>query len=222
MLFFKHWLKGSLVPPPSGNTGNYRNCWLAPPLCPQNHPCTFLTLSSIPACPAGSVRSICKRRLPAKFSHWEALPRGWLEGRREETEYHSSFLSPPAASLTAAASPPVAWCLAGWSSPSGNSRPWILVALPSPISQGHCLSVSELLTFRGQVVLRYVGCPARQEMFSSIPGPLSPRCTSSSHPAMTIEMSPKIAKRLPVGERDGRVPGWAPQTQANGSHAPWG
>lgn len=113
--YFLNQLKGSLVPPPSVNIGNYRNCCLAPPLCPQNHPCTFLTLPSIPACPA----AVFPASISAGFQLSSATGRpcreaGWKEGGKRQ--YHASFFSPPAASLTAAAFPPVAWRPAGWSS----------------------------------------------------------------------------------------------------------
>jgi len=69
----------------------------------------------------------------AEFSHWEALPRGWMEGRRQETEYHSSFLLPPAASLTAATSPPWLYVLLDGPLPLGN---------PGLGSCWHCLLLS--------------------------------------------------------------------------------
>ena len=78
--------------------------WSLPCVLRSTRPPSWLCPASR-GCPAGSLLCFCNSRLPAEFSQQEALG-GRLGGRSGEAEYHSPFLWPPTASLTAAASPP--------------------------------------------------------------------------------------------------------------------
>ena len=114
-------------------------------------------------CPASSFLCICNSGLPAEFSQWEALARGWIRGgSRQNITLPSSLLSlSDSCCLSSMALCP------GWNSPSGKSRLWVPVALPSPISPGHSFPVLALLTFWSQIILCRGGCPVHGRTFSS-------------------------------------------------------